>query len=211
MRHLRFRLLIVGFSAVLGSAAAWSATTRDAVPSGDPTEAIWKIQEFDFYYRAARGRYHSCASLHSKISGIMEAMGAGSVIVNIACSRDSLVDSTVARVSTAMPVHASPENIETATRFNTEQQMVARLRQVPLPTASTLERFPAEWRRVAITTIHGVRLGPEDCDLLQDLHQQILPHLTSVRVVRKSFACGDSYLRAARPILIVEALVRREA
>lgn len=210
MRPRRFRLLNAGLATLLGSACAWGATP-EALPASEPMEAIWQIQEFDFYFRAAKGRYHSCSSLHSKISGIMEAMGAGNVIVTIACSRDALVESTVARVSTAMPVHASPENIQAATTFDTEQRMVARLRQSSLPTATTLERFPAEWRRVAITTVHGVRLGPEDCDLLQDLHKQILPHLSSVRVVRKSFSCGDSYLRAARPILIVEALVRREA
>jgi hypothetical protein len=211
MRHDRFRLLVVGFAAFLGSASAWSATSRDSAQDGVPTEAVWRIQEFDFYFRAAKGRYHSCSSLQNKISGIMETIGAGSVIVNIDCSRDSLVDNTVARIATAMPVQATVENITAATTFDTEQQLVARLRRTQLPTAATVERFPAEWRRVAIRKVNGSRLGPEDCDLLHDLHDQILPHLASVRVVRKSFACGGSNLQFARPVLVVEALMRREA
>jgi hypothetical protein len=211
MRLPRFRLLVVGFAALLGCAAAWSTTVPETIAPGAPIEAVWRIQQFDFYYRAARGRYQSCSSLHNKISGIMEAMGADRVSVEIACSRDALVDSVVARVSTKMPMQATPQNVQAATTFDTQAQMVARLREIPLPTTATIERFPAEWREVAITTIDGVRLGPEDCDLLEDLHRQIIPHLSSVRVVRKRFSCGDSYLRAARPILIVEALVRREA
>lgn len=208
MRHYRFRLLVVVFASLIGSTSA--ATARE-VPSGTQFEAIWHIQEFDFYYHGVRGHYHSCSSLRSKISGIMEAMGAESVVVRIACSRDALVDSTVARVATAMPVQATPENIVAATTFDTHQEMIARLRQTQLPTAGTIERFPAEWRRVAITSVGGARLGPEDCELLHDLHEQILPHLTSVRVLRKSFACGSPNLRPMRPILIVEALMRRDA
>jgi hypothetical protein len=211
MRHHRFRLLVLGFSALLGYASAWCASARNATPSDAPTEAIWRIQEFDFHFRAERGRYHSCSSLHSKIRGVMEAMGAGSVIVKIACDRSSLVDSTFARIATAMPMQATPENVQAATTFDTEQQMIARLRDTQLPTAETLERFPAEWREITVKKVHGVRLGPEDCDLLHDLHEQVLPHLASIRIVRANFACGNSYLRPARPILVVEALLRRDA
>jgi hypothetical protein len=203
MHHPRSRLLIVGFAALLGSAAAWSATNRETTAM--PTEAIWRVQEFDFHYRAAQGHFHSCEALHDKISGIMESIGAGSVIVQIACNRDTLVDRVDARVATAMPVPATSASIAEATTFDTEQQLVARLRQTQLPTPATIERFPAEWREVALTSINGVRLGPEDCDLLQDLHEQILPHLASVRVVRKKFSCAIP----ARPVLVVETLMRR--
>jgi len=204
MHHPRFRLLVIGCAALAGSAAAWSATNHETAA---PTEAIWRIQEFDFHYRAAQGRYHSCSSLHEKISGIMESIGAGSVIVEIACRPDTLVDRVDARVATAMPVRATSASVAEATTFATEQQLVARLRQIQLPTPATIERFPAEWREVAVTTVHGVRLGPEDCDLLHDLHEQILPHLPSVRVVRKKFSCAIP----ARPVLVVETLMRRAA
>jgi hypothetical protein len=205
MHHPRSRLLVVGFAALLGCACARSATHNETTAM--PTEAVWRVQQFDFYYRAADGHYHSCSSLHEKISGIMEAIGAGSVIVQIACNPNGLVDQTVARVATVMPVQATAASIAEATTFDTEQQLVARLRQIQLPTPATIERFPAEWREVALTSIRGVRLGPEDCDLLHDLHDQILPHLPSVRVVRKKFSCAIP----ARPVLVVETLMRRAA
>ena len=210
MRHRRFRPLVLGFAALLVCASARSETKREAV-SDAPTEAIWRIQEFDFHFRAQKGRYHSCSSLHSKITGFMEAIGAGSVIVHIGCDRNTLVEHAFARIATAMPIQATPENVRAATTFDTEAQMVARLRQARLPTAETVERFPAEWREVAVRSIHGVRLEPADCDLLHDLHEQILPHLMTVRVVRANLSCGTPYLRPARPVLIIETLMRRAA
>lgn len=211
MRHLRFRLLVLACASLLGSASAWSTTGRDAVSAGVPTEAIWRIQEFEFHFRAERGRYYSCSSLRKKIRGIMEAIGAGSVIVRVGCDSSALVDDTLAYIATAMPMQATPENIRAATTFATEDRMIARLRDAQLPTTETIERFPAEWREVTVTKVHGVRLGPEDCDLLHDLHEQVLPHIASIRVVRARFACSSMQMKAQRPVLIVEALVRREA
>jgi hypothetical protein len=106
-------------------------------------------------------------------------------------------------------MQATPENVQAATTFATEDELVARLRETQLPTAATIERFPAEWREIPVTKIDGVRIGPQDCELLEDLHKQVLPHIASIRVVRAKFSCGSSELRASRPILIVEALVRR--
>lgn len=212
MYRRHFRLPIFAFATLLGCAWAWSTTAHTSDAAGVPTEAVWRIQEFDFYFSATRGRYHSCESLHSKIADIMETLGAGSVIVNIACDRSSLVSNTYARIATAMPMQATTENVRAATTFETEEELVARVRQIPLPTMETLERFPAEWREIAVTKVQGTRIGPEDCDLLHDLHEQVLPHLTSVRVVRKSFACGTSAsMPLARPVLVVEALIRRDA
>ena len=209
MRPHRFRLLVLAFASLLGYASASSSTARDSSLAGVPTEAIWRVQQFDFHFRAERGRYYSCSALHDKISNIMEAVGAGSVVVTIACEPNSLVDNTSARIVTATPMQATPENVQAATTFDTERQMVARLRETRLPTPETIEHFPAEWREISVTKINGVRVGPEDCELLEDLHKQVLPHMPSIRIVRAKFRCGNSELRAARPILVVEALVRR--
>ncbi len=210
MRLHRFRLLVLAFASLLGYAAASSATANEA-DAGVPTQAVWRIQEFNFNFRAQAGRYYSCAMLRQKISGIMEAMGAGSVIVTLACPPNALVDRVSAHIATATPMPATPENVQAATTFDTERQLLARVRNTPLPTPETIERFPAEWREIAVTKVDGVHLGPEDCELLEDIHKQILPQMPSIRVVRARFACGGTQLRAARPILVIEALVRRQA
>jgi hypothetical protein len=191
---------------ILTCGSAWSQSGETPL-FGTPQEAIWRIQEFDLHFRGAGGRYHSCAALHQKIRGIMEAIGAGGVSVSISCSREALVNHALARVATAMPIAATPENIRAATTFTTESALVARLRGRSLPTPATIERFPAEWRTIEVKRIHGVWLTPEDCDLLQDMDEQIFTRMDFVRIVNKGFGCRGR----TRPTLIVEALVRREA
>ena len=210
--HLRrFRFFVCVFACLLGPLAS-GGTSREAMPSGVPTEAIWQIQHFDLYFRATRGRFHSCSSLHEKITGIMEAIGAGVVVVDISCGAGSLVGDTFARIATALPVAATSDNIRNATTFQTEDQLIARLRQTELPTAETIERFPAEWETVSLMSVRGLRLGPEDCELLQDMQQQVFPHVSSVRVVRKRLFCGSTMqMHPPRPVLVVEALRRRDA
>ena len=207
----RYLQLLVSVGSCLVLPFAWSATNPELTAPGATTEAIWQIQHFDLHFRAAKGRYHSCSTLHTKITGIMEAIGAGAVIVNIACGRGALVDDTFARIATALPIAASEENIRAVTTYKTEQRMIARIQQTELPTAETIERFPAEWETVTLTSIRSLRLGPEDCDLLHDMQQQVFPHVQSVRVVRKRLSCGSPNLHPARPVLVVEALRKRNA
>jgi hypothetical protein len=209
MRFHRWTSMLIALAGVLLSTPPASATAVHAV-DGIPTDAIWRIQEFDLHIRTDQ-RYHSCSSLHQKISGILAAVGAGSVIVKLSCSRDQLTNETFARVVAAAPVEASPENIQAATTFDARQQLTARVRDVRLPTPTDIERFPAEWRKVSLTRVPSLRLGAGDCELLQGMHDQIFPRL-SIRVVSKRLTCdSQSLFSPARPTLVVEALVRREA
>jgi hypothetical protein len=204
MRRSSLRSVLVLSILAFGSAAGQSGEPPFI---GVPEEAIWHIQQFDLHFRGERGRYHSCATLHQKIRGIMEAIGAGHVSVSISCAREALVNNALARVSTAMPIAATPENIRAATTFDSETALVTRLHGKQLPTPETIERFPAQWRTIEVKSVHGIRLGPEDCDLLEDMDKQIFAHLDSVRILTKDFRCQ----RRLRPMLIVEALVRRDA
>jgi hypothetical protein len=209
MRHHR------SISVVLGSLCLLIGLPSVARPVGEPVtgvplDAVWRMQQFNFHFRATRGHFHSCSSLQSKISTIMEAVGAGSVIVKLGCNPRDLTDNTYASVAAAMPQEATPENVQAATTFDSRQELVARMRQIDLPTQNDIVRFSAEWRTVSIMAIRGMHLGPEDCNLLEDLSAQIFPHL-SVRVVRQRFSCGEGLVRPVRPVFIVQALVRREA
>ena len=198
------------FLAAVSVLSVTPASGRAIHADGIPTEAIWRIQEFDLHIRSAQ-RYHSCSSLHQKISGILAAVGAGSVIVKLSCSKDQLTNETFARVAAAAPVDATAENIRAATTFDARQQLLARVREVQLPTANDIERFPAEWRKVSLTRVASLHLGAGDCELLQGMNEQIFPRL-SIRVLSKRLACdSQSLFSPARPMLVVEALVRRAA
>ena len=199
---------------LIAAAAVFSATPASATAvqaiDGIPTNAIWRIQEFDLHIRTPQ-RYHSCSSLHQKISGILAAVGAGSVVVKLSCSKDQLTNEAFARVAAATPIDATPENIQAVTTFDARQQLTARVREVRLPTPEDIEHFPAEWRKVSLTRVPSLHLGAGDCELLQGMHDQIFPRL-SIRVLSKRLACdSQSLFSPARPMLVVEALVRREA
>jgi len=191
------------------TAALPSHATAGQAVDGVPTDAIWRVQEFDLHIRTAQ-RYHSCSSLHQKISGIMNAVGAGSVVVRMSCSRDQLTNEAFAKVAAAAPFAASAENIELATTYDARQQLAARVREVQLPKAEDIQRFPAEWRTVSLTRVPSLHLGPGDCELLQGMNEQIFSRL-SIRVVRKQLMCSQSLIAPARPMLVVEALVPRQA
>lgn len=194
-RHSGFMLLIVG---LLGATHADARV--DAV-----TDAIWRVQQIDLRLKTG-DQYYSCASLRSKISAILGAVGAAKVVVNLACHTGMLTNNVWARLATASPTHATEENIRAATTYDSRTQLVARIRETTLPSANDIAIFPAEWRTVSLTSLRGMNLGPGDCTLLQGLSEQIFPHL-ELRVVRKRLNCGQN----ARPILIVEALMPREA
>ena len=177
--------------------------------TGVPLDAIWRIQEFDLHIRTAQ-RYHSCTSLRDKISGILTAVGATTVVIQMSCGRDQLTNDAIAKVATATPVDANPQNIAAATTFDTRQALIARLREERLPTAVDIEHFTAEWRTVSLHRVPDLHLGPGDCEILEGLNEQIFPQL-SIRVVRKRLQCDSQALFSpTRPVLVVEALMRRE-
>jgi hypothetical protein len=208
MRSYRWTSILAIAVCLLGSTPT-GASSGQANITGAPLDAIWRVQEFDFHFRTTQ-RYHSCASLHEKISGILSAVGAGSVVVKLSCSNNQLTNDAYARVAAAAPVSASPENIEAATTFDSRQALLARLREVRLPTAQDIVRFPAEWREVSLTRVRTLHLGPADCELLQGMNEQIFPRL-SIRVVRKQLSCtSEAIFSPTRPVLVVEALMRRE-
>jgi hypothetical protein len=193
---------------LLGSAPS-RATSGQSNVTGAPLDAIWRIQEFDLHIRTAQ-RYHSCTSLREKISGILTAVGATSVVVQMSCGRDQLTNETFAKVATATPVDATQENIMAATTFDARQALIARLREQRLPTAVDLERFSAEWRTVSLHRVPDLHLSNGDCELLQGLNEQVFPRL-AIRVVRKRLQCDSQALFSpSRPVLVVEALMRRE-
>ena len=209
MRSYRWTSILaiaVGLSGPVPSVA----TAGQAGVTGAPLDAIWRVQAFDFHFRAA-DTYHSCSSLHDKISGILTAVGASGVIVQLSCGNGQLTNEAFARVVASAPMDASPENIAAATTYDSRQELLARVRDIRLPTAQDIERFPAEWRTVSLTRVGGVLLGAADCELLRELNEQIFPQL-SIRVVRKRLSCSSQgVFNSSRPVLVVEALVRRDA
>jgi hypothetical protein len=192
-----------GFAALLG--AAFGVAVAEAPPDAS-VAAIWQIERIEFAYHSSSVRY-SCGNLQRRIAAILQAVGAHSRIgVDLGCRSGELVRSATVRLALAVPVEATEENVRAATDHDTQDELVARLRQTQLPSANDIARFPASWRTVALTRSPPLSLGPGDCDLLRAMRDQVFPRLR-VRVVSSGLRCGGGADTRITPRIDVNALM----
>jgi hypothetical protein len=172
----------------------------------DTIAAIWQIERIEFVYHSSTVRY-SCGNLQRRIAAILHAVGAHSTIgVDLGCRSGDLVRYANVRLTLAVPVEATEENVRVATDFDTRDELVARLRQTQLPSANDIARFPASWRNVALTRSPPLSLGPGDCDLLRAMRDEVFPRLR-VRVVSSGLHCGGGANTRIKPRIQVNALM----
>jgi hypothetical protein len=190
---------------LLASGHSLAAVATEAEAS-DPMTAIWQLKRVEFNYRSAN-IYYSCEGLQHKIRSILTAIGARKdVIVDVRCRAGGLTNDANMLITLATPIEASVENVTAATTYSSETQLVARLKNVQLPTSTDLHRFPAEWRKVELNRNMRLNLGAGDCELLQGLIRQVFPHL-SVRVAKQRLNCSMGNPGRVRPVLHVAALM----
>ena len=190
--------------AAMAMTASCGATQARAEERG-PIDAIWSVQSVDFTF-GSRDVYYSCSSLQAKISAIMKTIGAHErLAVDVGCIGGQFVNSAHVRLIVAMPTPATQENVAAATTYDSRTQLVARLRQVQLPTADDIERFPAAWQTISLTRHSKLDLESGDCDLLQVMAEQVFPRL-SLRSDGQELHCPGAGSRV-RPRLEVTALM----
>jgi hypothetical protein len=104
------------------------------------------------------------------------------------------------------PVVATPENIEALTTYDSKQELVARVRNEHLASAEDVQRFPAAWKTISMTRDRSLKLGPSDCELVEQLRRDVLPHM-SIRVDYDRLRCSSVFGNIGQPQLRVAALV----
>jgi hypothetical protein len=172
----------------------------------DSIAAIWQIERIEFVYHSSTVRY-SCGNLQRRIAAILQAVGAHSTIgVDLGCRSGDLVRHANVRLTLAVPVEATEENVRVATDFDTRDELVARLWQKQLPSANDIARFPASWRTVALARSPPLSLGSGDCDLLRAMRDDVFPRLR-VRVVSSGLHCGGGANTRITPRIQVNALM----
>jgi hypothetical protein len=198
-RRTRWLALTALAGAVLGSVVA-------GADDDDSIAAIWQLERIEFLYHSSTVRY-SCGNLQRRIAAILQAVGAHSTIgVDLGCRSGDLVRHAIVRLTLAVPVEATEENVRVATDFDTRDELVARLRQKQLPSANDIARFPASWRTVALARSPPLSLGPGDCDLLRAMRDDVFPRLR-VRVVSSGLHCGGGANTRITPRIQVNALM----
>lgn len=191
------------------AAAAWliHLTASAGVPGtsiGDPIDAIWRVQSFPFEYRSL-DTYYNCRSLEQKMRAILQAVGAHrSLVVQTNCEGGP-ANRISARIAIATPVPASEENLRAATAFTSEDELVARIHQVALPTSADIPRFAAQRQTLSLAHIRDASITMGDCDLLRGMNEQVFPRI-AVRVTQGKFICTN-FASRVRPDVKVEALI----
>ena len=200
-RRCRVQSVVVAVGLAVCGATAWA---------GDPAaeelvEAVWRVRVVDLAFSSPT-TYYACDALQTKIGAILKAVGAHQgVKVVMGCKDRSFVNAAHARILVAFPTEATDAFIAAATTYSPRQELAARVRGEPLPSAADIERFPASWQRVSLSAQAPARLEPGDCDLLRDLSEQVFPKL-GIRPATR-IGCYASATRV-KPDMDVDALVR---
>jgi hypothetical protein len=201
-RRARDALACAALGALLGAGDG----RADTAQSSSAVEAVWQTQTMDFLYHSD-SQYFTCAELKKKLGAVLLAVGAHrDLTVAAPCPRE-LSGHFRATITLASPVEATRDNVRAVTTFTSTEQLLARISHETLPTALTIERFPAQWRAVSVTREATVRMGSADCELLQALSKQVFPRL-SVRIIRDVSGCVTARIP---PRLIVQALMPSQA
>lgn len=174
------------------------AKAEDAI--GTRVEATWRVQNLVFHHSSSVA--YSCAALREKIAAILETVGAHHrTVVSMECG-GGLLRSARAHITLASPVVATSDIALLPAGFTARAELVARIRGAPAPSAPSVERFQATWRKVELPRDVSSRTG--DCELVRAMVKQVLPQL-STHVQRAPLCIGG--VTRAMPVEVV-ALVR---
>lgn len=183
---------------------AASVANAQAQPDEVVVEAVWKPQRMNFVYHGYSTMY-SCSGLQEKLEKILMTVGARGGIQLRTYSCDDEMATARFQIVLASPVEATPENVEALTTYDSQDELLARVRGERLASAEDVQRFPAVWKTISFARNREMRLAPGDCELVQQLRRHILPRM-SVQIVNDQVRCS-SFGNIGKPRLTVSALV----
>jgi hypothetical protein len=168
-------------------------------------EAVWKVQSLSFAY-SGYATVYSCDALLAKVRGILQSLGARDTLRIRSMGCTDMVTHGRMEITLESPVEATPENIAAITTYDTKDELVARVRNEHLASAEDLHRFPATWRTISMSRDRQLKLGPSDCELVEQLRRDVLPRM-SIRVEHDRLRCSAVFGNIGQPQLRVAALV----
>ena len=168
-------------------------------------EAVWKVQSLSFAY-SGYATVYSCDALLAKVRGILQGLGARDTLRIRSMGCTDMVTHGRMEITLESPVVATPESIEALTTYDSKQELVARVRNEHLASAEGVQRFPAAWKTISMTRDRSLKLGPSDCELVEQLRRDVLPHM-SIRVEHDRLRCSPVFGNIGQPQLRVAALV----
>ena len=226
-------LFVCGTALLIVAGAATSASDPQPDENG-AVPAIWKIQNVSFEFRGDTVSYTCESFKRKLRNILMEVGVHSSLIIRAQCApavqqpflrapdpggagREAeplfaspalhmtrLSSRISAQIALAAPAIANERNIEEATTFDAQRQLVAKVNDEDLPTASSIQMFPAVWAPISLSDGVDTWLVASDCELLRQLSSQVFPKL-GVEVTHSRLVCSASV--TSKPVVEVRALV----
>ncbi len=196
---------VASLSVTLSSSAVAKTSQPEPNRALQIVEAVWKVQSLSFAY-SGYATVYSCDALLDRVREILQSLGARDTLRIRSWGCTDMVNHGRMEITLESPVEATPENIEALTTYDDKQQLVARVRNEPLLRAEDVQRFPATWKTVSMSRDRKLKLGPSDCELVEQLRRDVLPRM-SIRVEHDRLRCSVAFGNIGQPQLRVAALV----
>ena len=221
--------------ALLGAAAslllAGSLTPARASAAQDEIAAVFKLHELQFVYRSLVNPL-DCSELRNHIAVILSAVGArddvkvrvtncelflfnerspasddwdryGMPRSHFSNDLDRLQTSNI-RIEVMFPVEATPEVLAEIGKDKSRRELISRVTGNPLAAMNDPVIFPVQRREVTLSRA-TIRLGPEDCELLEQMIPTVFRTL-NVKVTGRQVSCDPHRRSAFAPKVVVETL-----
>lgn len=190
--------------AVLAQSPAAVAAPDDPAP----VMAVWVEKKIDFTYWGLTAHY-SCDGLKNKVSSILKEIGArpGYKVTARACfnPRQGAESTPMLRIVAAMPLAATPEVLAALAKDQSQRELAARAGGKPAPTAEAASQFPARTRRVDLRDSPTGLLQPGDCELVEQLRNQVFVPL-GAKIVVDRVSCVPHTLNNGIIVLSIDVL-----
>jgi len=221
-------------SALAGLLAAGSLTPGCAAVAQDKVSAVYKAHEVRFVYHSFVNLF-DCGELRNHVAVILRTVGARDDIkVRVsACEVFLMEDETSpewdrwnryggpqpfgnsqgerrqqnsdVRVELMFPIEATPDVLAEIDKDKSRRELISRVTGNPLAALNDPIIFPAERQQVTLSRA-TIRLGPEDCELLEQMSSSVFRKL-DVKVVHQDLDCDSQQRSYFPPTLVVETLL----
>jgi len=208
---------------------AGSLTPGRASAAQDEIAAVFKLHELRFTYRSLVNPL-DCSELRNHIAVILSALGArDDVKVRVTDCEIFLFNedrspgwddwgaprnrfgadpnrwqTSNIRIEVMFPVEATPEVLAEIDKDKSRRELISRVTGNPLAAMNDPVIFPVQRREVTLSRA-TIRLGPEDCELLEQMIPTVFRTL-NVKVTGRQVTC-DSHRRSAfSPKVVAETL-----
>ncbi len=162
-RVLRLMAIASCLVFAMPSGAAVSAQSSSAVPANEPAAAVWQAYDLDFHYFAS-GTYYNCSALETRLETMLRQLGAEKDVraTVTGCFGTADVGNMLsARIHVRMPALAGD---------------------------APAESFMATTKTITLKSGRSGDSSGGDCELLEQVRDQILPTL-KLKVVKDDLNC----------------------